>query len=103
MNAESEMVTSVSVTGRDAHHGKQSPGLAHKDPEQGLPPEIHTADRGYDDAENHSLLETYGMHSAIIPNDYRTQKRDADRAVRIHRWNTTQYKEGLEELYRIER
>lgn len=53
MNAKAEMITSLVVTPGNAHDGKQFPALVERDEEQGLPVEIYTADRGYDDTENH--------------------------------------------------
>jgi IS5 family transposase len=103
MNAESEMITSLVVTGGNAHDGKQFPTLVEKDREQGLPIDTYAADRGYDDSENHFLLETLGMHSAIIMNDYRTQKKDKNKEVWIYLQNTPEYQQGLRERYKIER
>ncbi len=71
--------------------------------EQGLPVEIYAADRGYDDTENHYLLETKGMHSAIILNDYRTQKKDKNKEVWIKLEKTPEYEAGKRERYKIER
>lgn len=103
MNAESEMITSLVVTGGNAPDGKQFPTLVEKDEERGLPIETYAADRGYDDSENHYLLETLGMHSAIILNDYRTQKRDKNKQVWIDLKKTPQYRAGTKERYKIER
>jgi IS5 family transposase len=103
MNAKSEMITSLVVTGGNAHDGKQFPTLVEKDGEQGLPIDSYAADRGYDDSENHYLLETLGMHSAIILNDYRTQKKDKNKEVWIDLKKTPQYQAGTKERYKIER
>ncbi len=65
-----------------------------KDEEQGLQVEIHAADHGYDDTENHYLLETKGMHAAIILNDYRTQKKDKNKEVWIKLKKTREYEAG---------
>jgi IS5 family transposase len=103
MNAESEMITSLVVTGGNAHDGKQFPTLVEKDGEQDLRIGTYAADRGYDDSENHYLLQTLGMHSAIILNDYRTQKKDKNKEVWIDLQNTPQYQAGTKERYKIER
>jgi IS5 family transposase len=103
MNAGSEMITSLAVTRGNAPDGKQFPKLVEKDMEQGLPVETYTADRGYDDGENHYLLRILGMHSAIILNDYRTQKKDKNKEVWIDLQNTPQYQPGTKERYKIER
>jgi IS5 family transposase len=103
MNAESEMITSLVLTGGNAHDGKQFPTLVEKDGEQGLPIDTYAADRGYDDSENHYLLETLEMHSAIILNDYRTRKKDKNKQVWIDLKKTPQYQAGTKERYKIER
>ena len=103
MNAESEMITSLVVTGGNAHDGKQFRKLVEKDDEQELPIETYTADRAYDDSENHHLLETEEKHSAIILNRYRTEKKDANKQVWIDLKRTPQYQAGTKERYKIER
>ena len=103
MNAKAEMITSVSVTGGNAHDGKQLPKLVEKDGEQELQIETYTADRAYDDSENHYLLESLGMHSAIILNRYRTEKKDGNKQVWIDMKKTPQYQAGTKERYKIER
>ena len=103
MNAESEMITSLVVTGGNAHDGKQFPTLVEKDREQELPVETYAADRGYDDGDNHYLLETRGLHSAIILNRYRTEKKDGNKQVWIDLKRTPEYQAGKKERYRIER
>jgi len=103
MNAESEMITSLVVTGGNAHDGKQLPKLVEKDQELGVTIETYAADRGYDDSENHYLLETKDMHSAIILNRYRTEKKDTNKQVWIDLKGTPQYRAGKKERYKIER
>ena len=103
INAESEMITSLVVTGGNAYDGKQFSTLAEKDREQRLPIDTYAADRGYDDSENHYLLETLGLHSAIILNRYRTEKKDRNKQVWIDLKQTPQYQEGTKERYKIER
>jgi IS5 family transposase len=103
MNAKSEMITSLVVTGGNAHDGKQFPTLVEKDEEQGLPIDTYAGDRGYDDSENHYLLETLGKHSAITLNRYRTEKKDKNKEVWIDLKKTPQYQAGTKERYKIER
>jgi hypothetical protein len=102
MNAESEMITSVVVTGGNAHDGKHFPRLVEKDREQGLAIDTYATDRGHDDGENHYLLEILGMHSAIILNDYRTQKKEKNKEVWTDPKSTPQYQTGTKEQYKIE-
>jgi IS5 family transposase len=103
MNAESEMITGLVVTGGNAHDGKQFPRLVEKDEELELEIETYTADRGYDDSENHYLLETQEKHSAIILNRYRTEKKDPNKQVWVNLTETPQYQAGIRERYKIER
>ena len=103
LNAEAEMITSIVVTGGNAHDGKQFPDLVRKDREQRLPVEIYSADRGYDDGANHYLLETLGLQSAIHLNRYRTEKKDRNRDVWIALKDSPAYRAGLKERYKVER
>ena len=103
MNAKAELITSVSVTPGNAHDGKQFPDLVEKDVQQGLPVSIYSADRGYDDGENHYLLEISDLHSAIILNRYRTEKKDKNKQKWIDLRNSPEYKAGKRERYKIER
>jgi len=103
MNAMSELITSLTVTGGNAHDGKQFPGLVEKDRQQALPVDVYAADRGYDDGENHYLLESQGLHSAIILNDYRTEKKDKNKQVWVDLKQTPEYQAGKRERYKIER
>ena len=79
MNAASEMITSVWVTPGNATDGKQFPVLVERDQELGLPTDTCSGDRGYDDGENHYLLECLGLKSAITLNRYRTEKKERNR------------------------
>jgi len=103
LNANSELITSVTVTPGNTHDGQMLPELLEKDLEQGIPLEILTADRGYDDGHHHFLLESKGLHSAIRLNDYRTQKKDPNKQVWLELQATPEYEQGLAERYKIER
>jgi IS5 family transposase len=103
LNAEAEMITSIVVTGGNAHDGKQFPELVRKDGELQIPAGIYSADRGYDDGENHYLLQTLGLQSAIHLNRYRTEKKDGNREVWIALKNSPAYRAGQKERYKVER
>jgi len=103
LNAEAEMITSIVVTGANAPDGKQFPELVRKDGELGLAVEIYSADRGYDDGENHYLLETLGMRSAIHLNRYRTEKKDRNKEIWVEMKESEAYKAGQRERYKVER
>ena len=103
LNAETGLITSLLVTPGNAPDGHQLPELLARDLAQGLPVDILTADRGYDDGHNHFLLDSKGIHSAIRLNDYRTQKKDANKEVWLSLKAAPEYERGLQERYKIER
>jgi len=102
LNADNGMITSLISTAGNAHDGQQLPKLLHQDLPQGLPVGTVTADRGYDDSDNHCLLWSRGIHSAIVLNDYRTQKKDASKLPWLELQQTSEYREGLRQRYKIE-
>jgi len=103
LNAQTGLITSMVCTAGNAPDGHQLPKLLAKDLAQGLPVQIVTADRGYDDSDNHYLLWDKGLYSAICLNDYRTEKKDPNKAIWLQLQETSQYQEGLKERYKIER
>jgi len=103
MNAEAEMITSVVVTAGNANDGKQFAGLVERDEALGLPIGTYAGDRGYDGGENHYLLETKGLHSALKLNDYRTKKKDKNKEVWLCLLQSEPYREGQQLRYKIER
>jgi IS5 family transposase len=103
MNAEAEMITSVVITAGNANDGKQFARLVDRDMGQELTIETYAGDRGYDDSENHCLLESKGLNSALKLNDYRTQKKDANKEVWLILQETAAYKAGQALRYKIER
>lgn len=103
MNAEAEMITSVLVTAGNGHDGKQFAELVERDEALGLPVGTYAGDRGYDDGENHYLLECKGLHSAIRLNDCRAQKKDKNKGLWLSLLQSPAYQEGQEVRYKIER
>ena len=103
INAETGLITSVLHTAGNAYDGHQLPWLLEKDLAQKLPVQIVAADRGYDDSNNHILLQEKGIHSAIQLHDYRTRKKDENKAVWLALRQTEEYKLGQKERYKIER
>jgi hypothetical protein len=97
------MITSIVVMGGNGPNGKQFPKLVEKDSEFQLPVKIYSADRGYDDGENHSLLEARGLHSAIHLNRYETEKKDRNQEVWRAVKDSPAYRAGQQERYKIER
>jgi IS5 family transposase len=103
LDAHSGLITSMVHTPGAAYDGHQLPKLLHKDLQQGLPVSIVTADRAYDDSDNHVLLNTKGIASAIRLNTYRLRKKDPSRAVWEALSCRPEYQQGLQERYKIER
>jgi IS5 family transposase len=103
MNAEAEMITSVVVTGGNGHDGKQFPRLVERDEALGLPIGTYAGDRGYDGGENHYLLQSKGLHSALRLNDYRTKKKDKNKEIWLSLLQSDAYREGQQLRYKIER
>lgn len=103
MNAEAEIITSVVVTGGNAPDGKQFRELVSRDRDNGLAVDTYAGDRGYDDTENHYLLASEGLHSAIKLNRYRTEKKDANKDVWLALKDTPEYQAGQAIRYKIER
>jgi len=103
LNSETGLITSVQVTPGHQYDGHELPGLVEKDLAQGIPVEIVAADRGYDDSDNHYLLASRGIQSAIRLKRNRTQKKDASKGVWGALMGSEGYQEGLKERYKVER
>jgi hypothetical protein len=65
--------------------------------------EVYTADKAYDDGENHYNLEVRDLHSAIRLKKTRTEKKDDNKQVWLDLRQTPQYRQGLKECYNVER
>lgn len=103
LNAENHLITSLKVTAGNAWDGHFLQGLIEKDLSNQVPLQTVTADRGYDDSQNHYWLEQSGLQSAICLNDYRTKKKDANKEIWIEMKANPAYRQGLQERYKIER
>ena len=103
LNTVSELITSLTVTPGNAYDGHQLPVLLEQDLEKGIPIDIATADRAYDNGDNHYLLEILGIHSAIILRRNRTRKKDPNKQKWLALKETEQYQRGKRERYKIER
>jgi IS5 family transposase len=103
LNAESGLVTSVIPGYADDYDGHKFQRLVEKDLEKGLEVSTVTADKGYDDGENHYYLEKKGISSAIRLKKSRIQKKDAHKAGWLKLIESQTYQEGLKQRYQIER
>ena len=102
MNAESRLITSLTHTSGKDYDGHQLPRLIEHDLSLGLPIAIVTADRGYDDGNNHYFLQLHDLHSAIRLLDFRTKPTNRHRDVWLGLKETPEYWAGLKERGRIE-
>lgn len=103
LNGDNGLITSLEVTSGAAYDGHHFTSLVDHDLEQNLPVEIYTADKAYDDGDNHYHLEVRGLHSAIRLKKTRTEKKDANKQVWLALRQTPQYQQGLKERYKVER
>jgi len=103
MSSESELITSVRIVAGNAYDGHLLPELVKEDLALGLPVGVVSADRGYDDIDNHVFLWEMGIHSAIRLNEYRTKKKDKNKEVWVRLKRTRKYREGLKERHKVER
>jgi len=102
LNAATGLITSVTHTAGNAYDGHELPTLVKSDVAQGIPVESVTADKAYDDGENHEFLWSNNMHSAIRLNDYRTDKKDDNKGIWIELKQSPEYRAGLKERYKVE-
>ena len=93
-NAENGLVTSMTITGGEAPDGKELPALVNKDRKLGIAKEgeiqkdngqltikggtAYTADKAYDDGDNHEFLKVKKLQSAIILKDTRTNSKQEE-------------------------
>lgn len=93
-NAQSKIITSMTVTGGEAPDGKELPTLVNKDRKLGIAKEgeiikennrlvvsggtAYTADKAYDDGDNHEFLRVKKLQSAIILKDNRTTTKQVE-------------------------
>lgn len=95
MNAESGLITGLVCTGGKRYDGHEMAKLIKHDLKLGLPIKIVTADRGYDDIANHGFLADEKLKSAIRLNDYRLDKKDANKEPWKKLVQTAEYHAGL--------
>lgn len=102
MNAKSGLITGIVCTGGKRYDGHELARLIKHDVKLGLPIRIVTADRGYDDIENHGFLEDAKLKSAIRLNDRRLKKKDRNKDPWLRLVQTAEYHAGLAQRGRIE-
>lgn len=116
INEKSGIATSLKTTPGNQYDGKYLIDLVKKDKRKKLIPkkrldewknenkkQVYAADRGYDDGENHTFLESRGLASAIKIKDIRLKKKDKNKEPWIQLVNSKEYEEGQKVRYKIER
>ena len=103
LNAENGLITSLETTSGEAPDNHRFTSLVDHDLQQALPVDTYTADKAYDDGENHYNLEVRGLHSAIRLTRTRLGKKDDAKQVWLDLSQTTHYQQGLKERYKVER
>ncbi len=103
LNAETGLVTTVIPGRADDYDGHKFQKLVEKDLKKGIEIKTVTADKGYDDGDNHYYLEQKEINSAIRLNRRRTRKKDAHKEGWLKLEASPAYQEGLKRRYQIER
>jgi len=81
LNSQAELITSLEVTSGEAWDGYHFCALVAHDQQHKLPVNTYTADKGYDDGNNHFYLELKGLHSAIHLKSNRLGKKDNHKEI----------------------
>jgi IS5 family transposase len=103
LNARSELVTSVIPGYANDYDGHKLKKLVEEDLRKGIEVGTVAGDKGYDDGDNHYYLKEKGINSAIRLNNYRTEKKDANKEGWLKLKQSQEYAAGLKERYKVER
>ena len=96
-------MTSVKPTTGNTADNKQMAELIDNDKTVGVTADTYTADKGYDDGELHTKLQSEGKHSALMLRKMRTEKKDGNKAPWIEMLSDPFYQAGVRVRARIER
>jgi len=102
LDADNGLITAVFHTPGNAPDGKCLGILVERDEEVGVEAEVYTADKGYDDGENHLFLWDKGLKSAISLRGYGTGKKDKNKEIWYELKADPNYRKGLRERYKVE-
>lgn len=103
LNASTELVTSIIPGRANDYDGHQLRKVVEKDLAKRIEVGTVTADKGYDDGENHYYLKEKGINSAIRLTRCRTEKKDENKEAWLKLVESETYRWGLEERYKVER
>lgn len=119
INAQNGIITAIKVTGGEASDGKELPHLVNKDRKLGITEEgkltkengkltvsggtAYTADKAYDDGDNHEFLKVKLLQSAIILKDTRTGSKQEDNNKLWQEFKDREiYREASRQRYKAE-
>lgn len=110
-NQKTNLVTSLKVTTAKEDDGKQLPTLVNKDKRIGIAKSsedkkegtIYTADKAYDDGNNHEFLKVKDLISAIQLKRTRTEKKDKNKEPWLKMLKSKSYQEAIRKRKEIEK
>lgn len=112
LNQETELITSLKVTTAKEDDGKHFPALVEKDERRGITDtkqtdqtkqNIYTADKAYDDGDNHEYLKEKNLVSAIILKKTRLIKKDQNKEIWQKMVSSSIYQEAAKKRKQIEK
>lgn len=103
LDAETGIVTSIKPTTGSSADNEQMIDLIEHDGRLGVPGQVYTADKAYDDGEIHAHLKKKGKRSAISLKKQRTEKKDDNKEPWFETLADPLYQAGLEVRYKVER
>ena len=101
LNAETELVTSISPGRANDYDGHELKKLIEKDLSKGIKVKVVAGDKGYDDGDNHYYLAQKGIKSAVRLSSRRTEKKDQNKEGWLKLKESGEYQEGLKERHKI--
>jgi IS5 family transposase len=103
MDAKTGIVTSINPTTGNTADNKQMADLIDNDKTVGVTAHTYTADKGYDDGDLHTKLQSEGKHSALMLRRFRTEKKDGNKEPWLEMLCDPFYQAGVAVRSRIER
>lgn len=110
-NHKTNLITSLKITTAKRDDGKQFQTLVNKDRRLGIArgsedqekKTIYTADKAYDDGDNHEFLKARSLISAIQLKKTRIQKKDNNKEGWLKMINSADYQEAVKKRKEIEK
>lgn len=102
VNARTCVVTAVVPALGDTADNRAYPAVRARDRDLELPTTGYGGDRAYDDTDIYARLEDEGLQTGISLNDYRTEKKDANKERWLELVASPAYQEAKALRYRVE-